>query len=195
MDKVKVLIEGYAREIEKGWLASSTVTLVESNDKKIIVDPGCNRPKLLEELEKIGLAPSDIDFVLLTHTHVDHALLVGIFDKAQVLNDTEIYNNDEQVEHGGKVPCMDLEIVPTPGHDQFHCSLLVNDEKLGKVAVAGDLFWWVEGEEQKTDLDSLLNHEDPYVKNKEELIASRKKILNAADWIIPGHGKMFKVEK
>jgi len=31
--------------------------------------------------------------------------------------------------------------------------------------------------------------------NTETLIASRKKIIEVADYIIPGHGKMFKVEK
>jgi len=29
MAKVKVLIEGYAKEIEDGWLASSTTTLIK----------------------------------------------------------------------------------------------------------------------------------------------------------------------
>ena len=49
--------------------------------------------------------------------------------------------------------------------------------------------------EQKTDKDVLMKHEDPYVKNKEELTNSRKKVLEIADYIIPGHGKMFKFEK
>lgn len=40
MAEVKILIEGYAKKTENGWLASSTVTLVRSNDKNIIVDPG-----------------------------------------------------------------------------------------------------------------------------------------------------------
>jgi glyoxylase-like metal-dependent hydrolase (beta-lactamase superfamily II) len=40
-----------------------------------------------------------------------------------------------------------------------------------------------------------MNHRDPYVKDKEKLKESRKKILEIADYVIPGHGKMFKVEK
>ena len=31
--------------------------------------------------------------------------------------------------------------------------------------------------------------------NIQKLIASRKKLLELADYIIPGHGKMFKVEE
>jgi len=63
------------------------------------------------------------------------------------------------------------------------------------VAIVSDVFWWSDEEEQKTDKESLMNHEDPYMKNKEELMESRKKVLEIADYIIPGHGKMFKVEK
>jgi glyoxylase-like metal-dependent hydrolase (beta-lactamase superfamily II) len=47
--------------------------------------------------------------------------------------------------------------------------------------------------EQKTDIKSLLSLKDPFVKDEEALLASRKKILKIADIIIPGHGKPFKV--
>lgn len=195
MTKIKVLIEGYAKEIDNGWLASSTATLIESDGKRIIIDPGCNRLKLLTELEKNNLNPSDIDFVILTHNHTDHSLLAGIFENAKVLNDTEIYDNDNQIEHGGVIPGTDIKIIETPGHDQFHCAVVIEDEKLGKVVVAGDVFWWMDNEEQKTDFDSLISHADPYVKDEEILKNSRKKVLEIADYIIPGHGKIFKVEK
>jgi glyoxylase-like metal-dependent hydrolase (beta-lactamase superfamily II) len=65
----------------------------------------------------------------------------------------------------------------------------------GDIVIAGDLFWWRTNEEQKTDYNILVEREDPYVKNKAELEESRKKILEIADYIIPGHGKMFKVKK
>lgn len=192
---VKVLIEGYARQIDNGWMASSTTTLVESDGKKIIIDPGCNRAKLLSELEKNNLNPTKIDFVVLSHNHTDHSLLAGIFENAKVLNDTEIYDNDHQIEHGGVIPGTNIKIIETPGHDQFHCAVVVEDEKLGRVVIAGDVFWWMDNEEQKTDADSLINHTDPYVKNEEILKNSRKKVLAIADFIIPGHGKIFKVDK
>jgi glyoxylase-like metal-dependent hydrolase (beta-lactamase superfamily II) len=111
MNKVKVLIQGYAKKIESGWLASSTVTLVQSSGKKIIVDPGCNRKKLLEELANNGLKSGDIDFVLLTHNHTDHTLLAGVFVNAKVLTTDEIYDSDNQIEHHNKIPGTDLEII------------------------------------------------------------------------------------
>jgi hypothetical protein len=52
--------------------------------------------------------------------------------------------------------------------------LLINTEELGKVVIAGDVFWWPDSENQKTDHDSLINLKDPFMKNKEQLIESRK---------------------
>lgn len=190
MAEVKVLIQGYAKKIDNGWLASSTVTLVESNGKKIIVDPGCNRKRLLNELSKNNLKTADIDFILITHEHTDHALLAGIFENAKVLDNSEIYDNDKQIEHGNKIPGTDLEILQTPGHALWHCSLVVPTEQETYV-IAGDVFWWMDDEIQKIDVDKK---DQAHIADMNELIKSRKKILKLADWIIPGHGKMFKPE-
>lgn len=193
MNKIKVLIQGYAKEIENGWLASSTATLIQSNGKNIIVDPGCSRKKLLEELAKNKLKPVDIDFVLLTHSHGDHSLLAGIFENAKVITPSEVYNNDNQVELEDKIPGTDLEIIQTPGHSPEHCSLIV-PTKQGTYIVAGDVFWWMDDEEQKIDIKKE-DQAHPEEVNMEKLIESRKKILKIGNHIIPGHGKTFKYEK
>ncbi|MCX6796299.1 MAG: MBL fold metallo-hydrolase [Candidatus Falkowbacteria bacterium] len=196
MAKVKILIEGYAREKEGAEFVSSTTTLIQEGDLNIIVDPGMNRGLLLEVLRKEGLSLDQINYVVLTHYHLDHSLLAGIFEKAKILDDSDVYSWDGKIEpHEGKIPGTDIEIIKTPGHDMFHCSVLVPTEDFGKVIIAGDIFWWRDSEEQKTDKESLINHRDPYVKNEEALINSRKKVLEFADYIISGHGKMFKVEK
>ncbi len=196
MAEVKVLIKGYAKEESNFELASSTTTLIKENDLNIIVDPGMNRKLLLESLEKEKLSPKNINYVILTHNHLDHCLLTGIFENAKILDNGDIYSFDGKIsEHNGKVPETDVKIIKTPGHDKFHCSVIINTKEHGKVVIVGDVFWWTDNEEQKTDKDSLLNHKDPYVKNKEELLKSRKKILELADYIIPGHGEMFEVKK
>ena len=196
MAEVKILIEGYAREEDSTEFASSTTTLIQEVDLNIIVDPGMNRELLLEALRKENLSPDEINYVILTHYHLDHSLLAGVFEKAKILDDGDIYSWDGKIEsHGGKVPGTDIKIIKTPGHDMFHCSVLVPTEDFGKIVIAGDIFWWRDNEKQKTDKESLINHKDPYVKNEEALINSRKKVLDIADYIIPGHGKMFKVKK
>lgn len=196
MAEIKILIEGYVKKEKCSEFASSTATLIQESGMNIIVDPGMNRGLLLDALEKEGLSTSDIDYIILTHYHLDHSLLAGIFEKARILDNGEIYSWNGKIErHGGKVPETDIEIIKTPGHDMFHCSVLVESKKFGKVAIAGDVFWWSDKQKQKTDRVSLMEQEDPYVKNKEQLMESRKEILEYAEFIIPGHGKMFRVEK
>ena len=194
MAEVKVLIEGYLREEAGIEYVSSTTTLIRENDVNVIVDPGMNKELLLKALEKEGLTVKDINFVILTHYHVDHSALTGMFENAQIMDDDTIYSFDgTQKEHDGKVPGTEIEIISTPGHDPFHCSVLAKT-KDGNVVVAGDVIWWGDTENQKLDVKSLLDRKDPYEKDHEKLIESRKKILELADWIIPGHGKMFKVK-
>ena len=192
-NEVKVLIEGYAKKTSKGWIASSTVTLVRNNSKNIIIDPGCSRQVLIKELAKHGLKPRDIDFVFLTHNHTDHALLAGIFENAKVLNTYEIYDGDNQTEHGGKIPGTGLEILQTPGHAPEHASLVVPTAN-GTYVIAGDCFWWTDEEEQITDVNKI-DDVHPEEADMKELVESRMRVLEIADYVIPGHGKTFKVEK
>jgi glyoxylase-like metal-dependent hydrolase (beta-lactamase superfamily II) len=127
---------------------------------------------------------------------LDHSLLTGIFENAKILDDSSVYSWDGKIEsYDGKIPGTNIEIIKTPGHDMFHCSVLVNTAEFGKVAIVADVFWWKDGQSQETDTKNLIKHEDPYVKNKKDLMNSRKKVLEIADYIIPGHGKMFKVKK
>lgn len=187
MAQVKVLIEGYARKTKNGWLASSTVTLVQEKGLNIIVDPGINKDLLLKKLKDQKLTTENINFVFLTHYHPDHALLAAIFEKAFVLDGGTIYKKDKETEYKEKIPKTNLRVLSTPGHALEHCSLFVQTNK-GLIVIAGDVFWWMKGERQKFDI----NKEDPFTMDKKALLESRKKILKIADFIIPGHGKIFK---
>jgi glyoxylase-like metal-dependent hydrolase (beta-lactamase superfamily II) len=195
MAAIKILIEGYAKKQEKGWIASSTTCLIFSGDKKIITDPGCNREKLLEALKREKLTTRDIDYVFLSHCHPDHILLAGIFETAKFVtfDSNLVYDKDSLIEFDKHILGDDIEVIETPGHVLEHLSLLVDTPK-GKVALAGDVIWWVDGENQIANLDQP-DHSQAKGMNMEKLIESRKKLLEMSDYIIPGHGKMFKVEK
>lgn len=194
MAEVKVLIEGYAKRDKTSWLASPSTVLIKDSGLNILVDPGSNKKLLAQKLAEEKLGPSDVDLIFVTHYHLDHTLNIRLFPDCPVLDGDEINEDDKISDYSGKIPNTNIQVILTPGHAHEHASLLVGTAQ-GKIGVAGDLFWWRDDEEQKTDYKSLMKHKDPYVKNEEEIIKSRKKLLELADYIIPGHGEMFKVEK
>lgn len=195
MAEVKILIEGYAKAVKNGWVASSACCLIKSEGKKIITDPGCNRKKLIKALKNEKLKPSNVDYVFLSHGHIDHILLAGIFENAKLVTfDTNLlYDNDLMTEFDKHALGKDVEILKTPGHVSEHLSLIINTQK-GKVTLAGDVFWWAKGEKQIVDINKRDNSQSMELDMK-KLIASREKLLKNADFIIPGHGKMFKVDR
>jgi glyoxylase-like metal-dependent hydrolase (beta-lactamase superfamily II) len=192
MGEIKILLAGYAKKINNGWKANSTVVLIKENGKYIICDPGIDRKKLLSALKKEKLKTSDIDYVFLSHGHIDHSLLAGVFENASIIDELYIYAKSNIVRHNGKIPGTKINIIRTPGHKEEHGSLLVNTEQ-GIYAVAADVFWWADGQKQEVNIKQTDN--DPEHADMKKLVASRKKILEMADYIIPGHGKMFKVNK
>jgi len=191
MAEVKILVEGYAKPTGNDeFKASPTTTLIKDSGKLIIVDPGANKQKLLKALRKENLKPKDIDFIILTHYHPDHVLNIRLFPDKDILDGTTVYRDDEEFEITKKMIGNNIKIIPTPGHAFEHISLIVNTSN-GKICIAGDLWWWEDG---KQKINNLLNTKDVFVKDKKALLNSRKKILKIADYIIPGHGKIFKVK-
>lgn len=183
MAQVKVLMEGYTSG-EADEHSCSTIVLVRYNKKSMVVDPGTmpDQKLLINSLKKEGLSVDDIDVVFITHSHMDHYRNIGMFPKAKALDYWGWWDGDVWSECTGKIT-EELSIVKTPGHNYDGITLLVKTDK-GVIAICGDVFW-------KKDFPK----DDPYANDKEKLKDSRKKVLELADWVIPGHGKMFKVEK
>lgn len=82
----------------------------------------------------------------------------------------------------------DIRVIATPGHTLTDVSVIVdNVDGFGRVVIAGDLF---ECEQDLVD-DSLWREagsEDP-----DKQTANRARIIELADFIVPGHGPMFQV--
>lgn len=195
MHQLKILIDGYAKKTANGWVASSSVVYINTGDKKIICDPGCNRKLLLEALFKEGLKTEDITHVFLSHQHPDHILLAGIFEnaKAVTFDSRLIYEGDVITEWNEDYLGQGIKIIETPGHVLEHISLLV-DTKDGKVVIAGDCIWWMNDETQVFRVNQA-DHFGGKGMDMNKLIESRKKIIKLADLVIPGHGKIFPVDK
>ncbi len=191
MTTVKVLVEGYAKRIENGYIASSTVSLIYSEDKIIICDPGCNRRLLMEALEKEGLRPCHVNYVFLSHSHPDHILLTAIFENAKVISydSNLLFDKDKQTTYDINILGSDIETIDTPGHVSEHKSLIVKTEN-ETIGISGDVFWWYDKEEELAETGMIANNEN-LNSSITELKKSRKLLLEKCDSIIPGHGKLF----
>ncbi len=195
MNKVKVLIEGYARPNEdSSYTASPTTALVESNGVKFLVDPGTNGEKLQEALKENNISEKDLSFIYLTHWHPDHFSNIKLFPTLDVYDGEICWKGDQEIFHQAKLPGVDVEILKTPGHSSEHTSLLVKTDE-GNVCIAADVFWWEDGKQKSDKREDLLSLEDPFATDKDALISSRILVLDKAEFIIPGHGKMFQVKK
>lgn len=193
MNTVKVLIQGYAHPgPDNTYVASPSCTLIISSGKRILVDPGANQKLLTTRLKREGLIPKSIDYIFLSHYHLDHILAIRLFPNHDIVDGEMIWRKDSEIYHNGKLPGTDIEVVKTPGHSPEHASLIVNAEEYGIVCVAQDLFWWEDGKQKSDNVKDLIDLRDPYAKDIKTLKKSREKILKIADWIIPGHGEMFK---
>lgn len=199
MAQVEVLVEGKHEHMGDKLKIGATATLIKS-DKNIIVDPGYypDADKLLAALNTEGLSPENIDIVVLTHLHLDHTLNVHLFPKAKVYCKLISNNYPGQSQNliegflvqvdlsDGLKLAKDVEILLTPGHMDGHISILVNTPE-GKVVVAGDAL--------AKEILADISQKPLLFNNLEEYDNSRRKILAIADFVIPGHGPMFKVKR
>ena len=59
---VKVLASG----------SEGNCTFIKTKNKKILIDLGMNNKYITSKLDELGVKPSEIDYVFITHTHSDH---------------------------------------------------------------------------------------------------------------------------
>ena len=201
MAEIKVLIEGVHKHLEEEKFEIGCTTTLIKSDKTIIVDPGAfiNKDKLLNALKKEDLPPEKIDFVILTHLHLDHIVNVSLFSKAKIF--LKFINGKypgqfQKIDQGilerfnilTEKIAEDVEIIETPGHSDDHISILVKTKE-GNIVIAGDAVSTQDFANPKKQPIPNVFYSDA------KFNESRDKILKIADYIIPGHGKMFKVEK
>jgi len=184
MVEVKILIEGYTTEDTSEETSCSTIILLKDKNIVMVIDPGTMKDQkiLIEKLKEENLTVDDVNVVCITHSHMDHYRNIGMFPKAKSLDYWGLWDRDT-VDDWNSQFTDDIQIIKTPGHSYDSITLLVKTNK-GIIAICGDVFW-----------KENLPENDPYASDKEKLKESRKKVLEIADYVIPGHGDMFKVKK
>lgn len=142
-----------------GWLlwdTGVTDAIAAMPDGQRPADPRAThwrRPKtLVAQLDQLGVKPSDIKYLAVSHTHPDHVGNVTLFPQAMLLVQKAEYDwpspvgprfkpdhpvtkldGDHDVFGDGSVT-----IISTPGHTPGHQSLLVKLPKAGAVLLSGD---------------------------------------------------------
>jgi len=189
--EVKILVQGFTNAdslAESGAEHTQpTISLVKDGDLVMVVDPGIleSQQILIDALGKENLTVEDVNVVCITHSHIDHYRNIGMFPEAKVLEYYGLWDK-ASVEDWSENFTPNIRVVHTPGHDYSGITLLVTT-KDGIVAVCGDVFWKENYPRNPKD--------DAYASNPEKLRESREMVLRIADWIIPGHGGMYKNNK
>lgn len=192
-NKVTVLLEGYVQPIEGRQLipgmaddgarkVAGTVVLIQGENATVVADPGMvtDRALIVDALKNAGVSPEDVTHVFISHHHPDHTVNIALFPNAEVVDFWARYKGDMWSDHAdGYEIAPGIKVIRTPGHTEEDASLVVETTEGTYVLTH---LWW---------LPDMTPEKDPLASSQEQLDASRKKVLAIADWIIPGHGKMF----
>jgi glyoxylase-like metal-dependent hydrolase (beta-lactamase superfamily II) len=139
------------------WDTGLTDALAAQPEGQKPADPKAThwyRPKTLaSQLEQLGVKPTDIKFLAVSHTHPDHVGNVEMFPQAMLLVQKAEYEWPNPLGVGRfkpEHPVTKLEgdkdvfgdgsvtIISTPGHTPGHQSLLVKLPKTGALLLSGD---------------------------------------------------------
>ena len=148
----------------------------------MIVDPGMvdGSHIILDPLAALGLGPDEITDVVLSHHHPDHTMQVGLFRNASVHDHWAIYRGSawEDAEAEGRHLSGSVRLIRTPGHTAEDIATVVGTQD--GVVVLSHLWWDADGPA-----------EDPFAEDPALLHDSRRRVLEFADLIVPGHGLPF----
>ena len=178
-----LLHAGYVRDDG----VASSVSLVLDGTTIIVVDPGmvAERHLILEPLRALGVMPEQVTHVVITHHHPDHTLNVALFPNAEVVDFWARYRGDQWLDHDGDEYEISehCHLLLTPGHTTEYATLLVETDA-GMVACTHA--WW------RADRTPEI---DPLADDQIALEASRARILEVADLVVPAHGPAFEVPR
>lgn len=169
--------------------ADGAITLIKSRSN-VIVDTGLpkDQPKILQVLKRYNLSPSDIQFVICTHGDADHTSNNNLFPNAKLVVGFDIYDGDRAsfFQKNFKIDS-NITVTEMTGHDDRSIGVLVKT-KNGLVAITGDLFEY--RDDWKKTKEWLA-----FSKRPKRQIKNRAKIWELADFIVPEHGDIFRVDK
>ncbi|MHA1783959.1 MAG: MBL fold metallo-hydrolase [Candidatus Helarchaeota archaeon] len=198
MIEIEILKEGRLIRNEQNMIlnAESSVTLIKSPNLNIIVDTSIKsaRSEIISKLNDLNLTPNEIDIVFSTHNHHDHVSNNEIFENSKkYVNKLELKkrkrNDFIPLIIDPKKPYQldeNIELIATPGHTIGSTSVIIKINEKNYV-ITGDAI---------PIKENYINWVPPIINvNYQSCLDSMERIKKIADFIIPGHGKIFKVNK
>lgn len=207
MPKVSVLKPGSLVRNESGNIldARSSVVLVISGSRKIIVDTGLvgEDGLIIDALARKGLRPQDIDTVINTHLHPDHCGNNHLFSHALRLMPAD-----------GEIIAPGVWAMATPGHTLDSISIVVEATKsysemasvianvianvtanvTANVATNIIAVVLVIAGDALPTINNFLKGVPPALHMDRNLaVSSMSRIIEIADIVVPGHDKPFSV--
>lgn len=167
---------------------SSSVTLIQVNNKNILVDAGTPnfKTEIIQNLAKENLILEDIDYLLLTHNHLDHTFNAHLFPNALVYTSMSFWHWQETKCHiypkgTPEDSILGIKLFKTPGHSIDSMSIFIEDGEGKRWVIAGDAI-----------NIHYLDNNTLRQRVGEDGVKSIQTILNLnPDYIIPGHGEIL----
>ncbi|XP_061708671.1 metallo-beta-lactamase domain-containing protein 1 [Cydia pomonella] len=194
MSEVTVLYEGYSNMTGKDQMTANCSCTLITGTHNVVVDTmtAWDSQKIITALQKHNVSPDDINYVVSTHGHSDHIGNNNLFLNAKHIVGFSVSFREQYYMHpfdkGEEYVINDsVKVIPTPGHTLSCVTVLVTTAEGRVVAICGDLF------ENYEDIDNPnvwleAGSDDPVQQMK-----NRLKVIEVANWIIPGHGAKFHV--
>ncbi len=156
-------------------LLKTNCYLLYDKEEMVVVDPGAEGKKIVEETKRIGITPKHI---INTHSHPDHNFANRHIEKATKAKLLENLQEEDKIEIGDSF----VEILHTPGHTKD--SICLKGEGF---LIGGDVLF-IDGH-GRTDLPGGSADE------MKETLKRLKTELSEETIIYPGHGEEFKMKE
>ncbi|EAX47429.1 beta-lactamase domain protein [Thermosinus carboxydivorans Nor1] len=206
--KVDIVFHGFPGRMTRGYMSWSSVVYLEVNDCKIVFDTGgmVERSEVPKRFKDRGISLNEIDIVVLSHFHYDHAMNFDFFPNARILlHEAEINwvlsDPDDwpipkylfpALEKTGRLEAVskDIEIAPgvktlhSPGHTPGCMSLVLSSNTMPTTVLAGDAV---------KNLNELATGEVAMSWDNEASAETIRRIREIAKVVIPGHDRVLEV--
>lgn len=209
MTTLETVLQGFGVRSDEGTLGFCGVNLLRDGNRNILVDVGHvgRRVLLLERLKARGLAPADIDAIVLTHAHWDHCLNVDLFPNARLMLSAREHEYARrpheldwatpswtgavldrhrvvEVKDGDEI-ATNVRIMEVPGHSPGSIAVLVQTPD-GVTGIVGDAL------PNSASVTAGICYLVFW--SEDDARQSVARIMNTCDVVYPGHDRAFRIQ-